>query len=59
MCNTQQRHFSLTEYKPQLQGCKHSHIGTSWVARAHYAVNISGYKEKDDSGQVCDDEGGA
>lgn len=47
----------MTEYKLQLQG--YISIGTLSVAQTYLAVNVSGYKEKDDSGQVSDDEGGA
>lgn len=34
-------------------------IGTLSVVQTYLAVNVSGYKEKDDSRQVSDDEGGA
>lgn len=61
MCDIRERPFLMTEYKLQLQGCKRIQIsiGTLSVAQKHFAVNVSGYKEKDDPGQVSDDEGGA
>lgn len=52
----------MTEYKLPLQWMQmypYISIGTLSVAQTYLAVNVSGYKEKDDSGQVSDDEGGA